>query len=43
MGKEHKNGGTPEQQMIRDWVEAQSNQQGDLKALLERLLEQRAS
>ena len=31
-----------EQQMIRDWVEAQSNQQGDLKALLERLLEQRA-
>jgi hypothetical protein len=30
-----------EQQMIRDWVESQSNQQQDIKALLERLLEER--
>lgn len=30
-----------EQQMIRDWVESQSNQQHDIKALLERLLAER--
>ncbi|WP_020180645.1 hypothetical protein [Methylopila sp. M107] len=30
-----------EQQMIRDWVESQSNQQQDIKALLERLLDER--
>ncbi|MFC3695105.1 flagellar motor protein MotA [Chenggangzhangella methanolivorans] len=30
-----------EQQMIRDWVEAQSTQQQDIKALLERLLAER--
>ena len=30
-----------EQQMIRDWVEAQANQQQDIKALLERLLDER--
>ena len=30
-----------EQQMIRDWVESQSNQQQDIKELLERLLAER--
>jgi hypothetical protein len=30
-----------EQQMIRDWVESQSNQQQDIKELLERLLDER--
>ena len=30
-----------EQQMIRDWVEGQSNQQQEIKALLERLLAER--
>jgi hypothetical protein len=30
-----------EQQMIRDWVESQANQQQDIKALLERLLAER--
>lgn len=30
-----------EQQMIRDWVESQANQQQDIKALLERLLDER--
>ena len=30
-----------EQQMIRDWVESQSNQQQEIKALLERLLTER--
>lgn len=30
-----------EQQMIRDWVESQSTQQNDIKALLERLLDER--